>query len=487
MNLNFFNDLNKNNSKPNIPLDDHNYLITLDKIASSSIKISNASKVSDYQNNSILFINDLINAFSKNSKIRFNLDLNNSKTNFNTFITITNKIIDKYFKIDIFDDNQYKLYIFAFYLYFLFFMNFRLGQFFLYYVFFEFKQISSSLSDTLEDLIKKYMNVSTYELNNLCKNNINYAKLFLPSANSKISFGKIQNPDYYFMDEFRPALNFNPLSKSSSKPTSIPNKFDTVIQLTNDAKKNADDKFDIAESEALDAKKDETDAKKDADNAKAQADAAKAQADAAKAQADAAKADYTIKLTTYNLPERPLRATVKLNRAKENVKNAFIATQKADIRIKRAVETLLITNINIQMKTQNIECKTLQLKNATERKDNLFKISNSVNDVAIDVKNAVADSNDGEYNNKLKELLPMNDKDPMNVQKIVQTMNRLSFEISKKYCEDALKIATERANILASSSPTITGGKIIKRKTKSIKNMRPNKQKYSIRRRFTPQ
>jgi hypothetical protein len=495
----FFNNLNKNTTSK-ITSNDKDYLITLNIIPLAQKK--NPSKVSDYQNNSIIFIDNLIKDVASNTQIKFELNLKDSIKNFNIFIVITNKLIDKYFKIDTIPDDKYKYYILIFFLYFLFFMNFRLGQFFLYYVFFEFKKISISLSETFQNLIKQYMNFSTFDLKNLC--NTSDDKILIGFTNSKISFGKLQSPNYYFMDEFKPALNLN--NSTSTTPTTKSNKTNDLVSVTDSAKENADNAQKQADDEnqqandaANDAKQSETDANHEANEAKEFADNAKIQAASAKQKYENNQTEYNTIQTEYvkenhNTTTTPVNHTIKeikqrldaafieLEESKKQVTDAFIATQKAKIRITKAIENLLITNINNQTKAQDNKCAQKILDNANSNQTNIVNISNQLNNVVIDLKTAIADSTDGDYNNTLKTLLPIDDQDPINVQSIVETMNRLSFEIAKKYCQDTLTKTTRPTT--PTTGAATTGGNQKYKNNKTIKKTKAYKKKYSIRRRL---
>jgi hypothetical protein len=368
-------------------------------------------------------------------------------------------------------------------------MNFRLGQFFLYYVFFEFKKISISLSETFQNLIKQYMNFSTFDLKNLC--NTSDDKILIGFTNSKISFGKLQSPNYYFMDEFKPALNLN--NSTSTTPTTKSNKTNDLVSVTDSAKENADNAQKQADDEnqqandaANDAKQSEADAKHEANEAKKFADDAKTQAENAKKEYDTNKTEYNTKQTNYvkaNSNTTPVNtAFIKLEESKKQVTDAFIATQKAKIRITKAIENLLITNINNQTKAQDNKCAQKILDNANSNQTNIVNISNQLNNVVIDLKTAIADSTDGDYNNTLKTLLPIDDQDPINVQSIVETMNRLSFEIAKKYCQDTLTKTTRPTT--PTTGAATTGGNQKYKNNKTIKKTKAYKKKYSIRRRL---
>lgn len=484
----FFNNLNKNTTSK-ITSNDKDYLITLNIIPLAQKK--NPSKVSDYQNNSIIFIDNLIKDVASNTQIKFELNLKDSIKNFNIFIVITNKLIDKYFKIDTIPDDKYKYYILIFFLYFLFFMNFRLGQFFLYYVFFEFKKISISLSETFQNLIKQYMNFSTFDLKNLC--NTSDDKILIGFTNSKISFGKLQSPNYYFMDEFKPALNLN--NSTSTTPTTKSNKTNDLVSVTDSAKENADNAQKQADDEnqqandaANDAKQSEADANHEANEAKKFAENAKTQAENAKTKYETNKTEYDNYVKTHansqidGIKPELSAAFIKLEESKKQVTDAFIVTQKAKIRITKAIENLLITNINNQTKAQDNKCAQKILDNANSNQTNIVNISNQLNNVVIDLKTAIADSTDGDYNNTLKTLLPIDDQDPINVQSIVETMNRLSFEIAKKYCQDTLTKTTRPTT--PTTGAATTGGNQKYKNNKTIKKTKAYKKKYSIRRRL---
>lgn len=433
-NLNFFKSLYESNKQ-----DNNNIIFDNDYLenppAYNQEVIQKPIKTSDFQTNSIIFISNLINKLPRKRLFY----INEVKIHIQTFIFLINELIQNSK-----EKNYDTQFVFLFFLYFLYFMNFRLGQIFLYYVFFEIRKMSNSLSNIFQELIEYSMTYSVVDLNNISTNK-DFQNVILPNTrNIKISYNEFTFPDYSVMKEFIPTLkNNNKIFKNKNNNITQKNPvFDTFKQIREDNEvKKTKQKFDEVTNELDKAKQNYDDSNI---NLKKLSEEAK----------DAINNTTILKNT--------LQQTINSATNNNQLNNALITGMKANKQCENIAKDLLSTFI----KTKNLENDLINTRKNLETVKNAYinldKMSKIAKKIIINSKYDTNQTYNNEYINDsdIEKYIPTTNK--IDVNAVIKTMNELSIIIAKKYNEQALK-----------NEQTLYGGK---------KSIKANKLKHICKR-----
>ena len=458
---------------------------------------SNPEKALDFQINSILFIKDL-NKKINNKTVKKQLSIkivDDNKVNVDTFISLTNEIISE-MKTKGSSTPYNQTYVFVYFLFFLYFMNFRVGQIFLYYIFFEIRKISNTLSDAFQNYIQNAMSYSVVTLNEIVTDlsNNNYNKIKLPNTNVAVIYNPVKIPDKMFMEEFQYKWNDASMTKSSEVTTSssTPPKND-IADMAEKATKAADEAQQNVTSaskinEEAQANKVQADAEvqnaiKNAENAIVKVNEARKNYDAAKA------AQPTTQQTAQPVTQE------EQNALKKDLEDAFKNTVKAKLRCEEAAKDLYTTSIAARDAKFKLDAATEIFEKASETNKTLLTLSQT--QTQTQQTNPISVSNEkNAYETLVNKYIKTTNNIP--VDDIIKTMNELSIGIAKKYNADALKKQTElitpkpNPNTKPSSKPSSNhhhGGKktyrnykinSVKAKGHLHKNKRHSMRKYRI-------
>ena len=409
----------------------------------------NPQNASEFQTNSLLFIEGLFKKMqSKKNKNAIELKPD-VKTNIEIFIDIMNTLINEMETHQPYN----KTYVFVFFLFFLYFMNFRLGQIFLYYVFFHLRETSNNISDVFQNLIQKSMAYySVFQLNKIVtdlSNNSDVGITVLPyTINGQIKHNEITFPNYDFMETFNPVLSN--ILKDDKSTTS-------TITADNDNTFNIVSKRDEAEKAVTDAENERVNAKKSYDDVtKGLNDLIKEQQKVVQEAKDAASQAKTAENTDQ------VEST-------EQIKNAYKNAAQAQMRCEKLANDLLEAFHNQQI------AKT-QLDNANKTAEIANNAYQTVSEMS---PQTMTDSNNVVTNNNIENLtkyLPMTNK--IDVKGVIQTMNKLSIGIAKKYNQTELEKETEFQKKLSTPKQPIVKAKGGKTKGDKTKSMKANKRRH---------
>jgi len=457
-NFKFFKSLYENNKQHDNIILDNDYLDSPPKHLNDRDVIPNPVKTSDFQKNSIIFIKNLINKIlSPLNKINID-DVN---TNIKFFILLINELIKQISNTSVEGKNNkvsefinkisntsaesyYNKLVFLFFLYFLYFMNFRLGQIFLYYVFFEIRKMSNSLSNIFQELIEYSMTYSVVDLHNISFDNNNFKNVILPNTtNVKISYNEFTLPDYSIMKEFIPTLKNNTIFKNNNNNNSTQKNpmFDTFKQLgentelenTKKEYNKINQEYEKVEQEYQDSNVNLNKLFNEANELIKNVATSNAAVDAAIAAVDTAAAAVNTAVTAANIDE----ANRNLIIVKHNLEEAFINSRKTSIQCNNVAKELLsgfIKNKNLKNDFDNANSRRDTIVNAFK---NVNKMSNIAKKIIINSKYDTNQIDNNEYISYLEKYIPTTNK--IDVNAVIKTMNELSIIIAKKYNGQALK------------------------------------------------
>ena len=439
------------NNNDNLSNNNNDYLDVPPPNMSNSEK---PTKASEFQMNSLLFIEGLFKKMqSKKNKNAIELKPG-VKPNIEKFISIMNDLINEMKEHQPYN----KTYVFVFFLFFLYFMNFRLGQIFLYYVFFHLRETSNDLSDVFQKLIKNSIAYySVFQLNKIVtdlSNNSDVGIVVLPpTINGQININEFTFPNYDFMETFNPVLsNILKDNKSTTSTTTADN--DNITNIV--SKRNE------AEVQATDALNESVKANKSYDNATATLKNLISQQP--KVVQEAKNATEAAENAKQN--EDPSKITEE---QKKQIIDAYKTAAQAQMQCEKLAKDLLEAYHNQQI------TKT-QLDNANKTVEITKNAYNTVSEMS---PQTMSESNNVITNNNIENLtkyLPMTNK--IDVKDVIQTMNRLSIGIAKKYNQKELEKETEIQKKLKEPIVKAKGGKTKSDKTKSMKANKRSRHLY---------
>ena len=445
------------NNNDNLSNNNNDYLDVPPPNMSNSEK---PTKASEFQMNSLLFIEGLFKKMqSKKNKNAIELKPG-VKPNIEKFISIMNDLINEMKEHQPYN----KTYVFVFFLFFLYFMNFRLGQIFLYYVFFHLRETSNDLSDVFQKLIKNSIAYySVFQLNKIVtdlSNNSDVGIVVLPpTINGQININEFTFPNYDFMETFNPVLS-NILKDNKSTTSTISADNDNISNIVS-KRDEAKDQATNALNESVKANENYNNVTKTLDDLILKKDIVVKEATDATEAANAAKTEYN-----NNTDEN-----------KTKIEDAYKTAAQAQMQCEKLANDLLQAYHNQQIAKNQLD----NANKTVEITKNAYNTVSEMSPQTMSESNNVITNNNNIEN--LTKYLPMTNK--IDVKDVIQTMNKLSIGIAKKYNQKELEKETEIQKKLSIPKESIVKAKGGKTKSDKTKSMKANKRSRHLYKRHS--